>query len=359
MSKTAKPPQTPEEWSALLRSKVVVRTVQAIVEAGQLLQQCKDALPHGQYLSALAAAGIDESLARRHRKIAANGAMAEPAIWPHLPPSYKALVELVGLNSSTLHRLVSAGELNPSLTVEAARMLARSAVHPSRPGRRRRSSASWAALNVRPDAIYHQDEWVTIIHGDCRDVLPDLKPESVQLVLADPPFAQEYAYLWSVIGEESARMLEPGCSLVTLLGHHQVLSAGNALSQHLRPWWHLVMDHGGSLNPLAGARVAVSHTPGLWFVKDNNRAPLDRHYPPDVVRTKRDKAHHEWGNPVEWFAHWVKWLSEPGETVLDPTMGAGTTLVAAKQQRRRSIGIEVDERHCETAARRLEETEVT
>ena len=348
---------TPDEWGELLRAKVVVRTVQAIVEAGQLLQDCKDELPHGQYLNALAAAGIDESLARRHRNIAANQAMSDPAMWPHLPPSYKALVELVGLNSSALQRLVSTGELNPSLTVEAARRLARNAVLPRRRSRPRRQRSAWPALNVSPDAIYHQDEWVTIIHGDCREVLPHLKSETVQLVLADPPFAEEFSYLWHIIGEESARLLEPGCSLVTLLGHHQVLSAGNQLAEHLRFSWTCAMGHGNSLNPMHGARVAVAHTPALWFVRDHHREEINGYYPPDLVETKRDKAHHEWGNPVEWFAHWVEWLSEPGEYVLDPTMGAGTSLVASKAAGRRAIGIEIEERHCETAARRLEATQ--
>jgi site-specific DNA-methyltransferase (adenine-specific) len=362
MSKTPKLPVTPTEWAALLRAEITLGGLEKVFHDARLIKACKASLKgvKGGYGEALRDAGIGVDFARRHLKIL-DSALSNPAIWPHLPSCYKTLIELVGLNLSTLERRASTGELHPGLTVDTAHMLARDAVHPPRKKRRRKTSDAWPELNVCSDAIYYRDDWVTIIHGDCRELLPELKPEGgVQLVLADPPFAEEYADLWPVIAAESARLLEPGCSLVALTGHAQMLSAGNELSQHLCQGWPCAMSFGGMVNPLHGRRVAVSHQPAWWFVRDNHRRlKREKGYPPDLVQTKRDKAHHIWGNPVEWFAHWVEWLSEPGETILDPTMGAGTALVAAKSLGRRSIGIEVDERHCETAARRLEATEAT
>ena len=63
------------------------------------------------------------------------------------------------------------------------------------------------------------------------------------------------------------------------------------------------------------------------------------------------------GHPCPKPLGWMKWLvgivSELGETIVDPFMGSGTTLLAAKQLGRRAIGIEIEERYCEIAVKRL------
>jgi DNA modification methylase len=92
-----------------------------------------------------------------------------------------------------------------------------------------------------------------------------------------------------------------------------------------------------------GEPVAVN--PGrrlipMWAPKAQHRDDVRRNGHP----CSRHITHQRW---------LVNWWSEPGETVVDPFMGSGTTLRAAKDQGRRAIGIEIEERYCEIAARRM------
>jgi site-specific DNA-methyltransferase (adenine-specific) len=57
--------------------------------------------------------------------------------------------------------------------------------------------------------------------------------------------------------------------------------------------------------------------------------------------------------PIEIPSRIIQMYSLPGHTVIDPFMGSGTTLVAAKNLGRRAIGIELEEKYCEIAATRL------
>jgi site-specific DNA-methyltransferase (adenine-specific) len=57
--------------------------------------------------------------------------------------------------------------------------------------------------------------------------------------------------------------------------------------------------------------------------------------------------------PIELMRELVSLFTDPGELILDPFMGSGTTLRAAKDLGRRAIGIELEEKYCEIAVQRL------
>ena len=77
---------------------------------------------------------------------------------------------------------------------------------------------------------------------------------------------------------------------------------------------------------------------------------------PNIIRMAPPlKRLHPNEKPVELVRQFLAWTTSDGDTILDPFLGSGTTLRACKDLGRRGIGIEIEERYCEIAARRLEQ----
>lgn len=95
--------------------------------------------------------------------------------------------------------------------------------------------------------------------------------------------------------------------------------------------------------------VMVAHRAGgklSWA--DDERAVSNIHSAAPV----RERVHPN-QKPSALVADYIEWTTAPGDLVLDPFCGSGTTLTEAKALGRRAIGIEIEEAHCETAALRL------
>ena len=78
-------------------------------------------------------------------------------------------------------------------------------------------------------------------------------------------------------------------------------------------------------------------------------------YPTDEIRTKKEKTKHPTGKPVALMEYLIRTYTHEGETVLDFTMGSGTTGVACKNLGRKFIGIELDQGYFDIAVKRIGE----
>jgi hypothetical protein len=197
---------------------------------------------------------------------------------------------------------------------------------------------------------YYEHGGITIYHGDCREVLPLLN--GAQLVMTDPPYPQQFAHIWDFLTVAHNAMLE-GASLLTYCGHYQLpLVFRHAAESQLRFNWLCIQPNADGINPtMHGLHVKVNFKPVLWFTKGHPR--VDGVMDDRLDRIGKDwaKALHKWAQPICPLP--ILKLTRVNEIVLDPFMGSGTTLVAAKQLSRKAIGIELEEKYCEIAARRL------
>src|SRR3990167_2842801 len=208
-------------------------------------------------------------------------------------------------------------------------------------------------------APYFQDDAVTIYHGDCRDILPYLGP--VDLVLTDPPYGINLGtnYASRRRGKWAANQdfapvhgdTEPFDPTPLLVYPKAILWGANYYADKLpaEGQW-LVWDKRCGVVANDGADAELAWTRGtkgtvprifrhLWngLLKDSERG---------------DKRYHPTQKPVV-LMRWCLGFFPDAQIILDPFMGSGTTLRAAKELSRKAIGIEIEERYCAVARERL------
>lgn len=108
------------------------------------------------------------------------------------------------------------------------------------------------------------------------------------------------------------------------------------------------------MNGRAGGRWLSYLRPVLVMTKGPKATGLPAKSVSDAQTVRLgSKDFHKWEQPLRPFVAWLEMLSHPGDLVVDPYAGSGTTGLAAKQTGRRWIGCEIDPDHYRVARGRL------
>jgi DNA modification methylase len=194
---------------------------------------------------------------------------------------------------------------------------------------------------------YYQHGGITIYHGDCKEILPEVY-FGTELILTDPPYGlgqrwtggtwatnpiYDDALVWdakAVDGDVIDLVLECAPNVILWGGNYYRLPP-------TRCW--LLWRKPQQMHTMADFEMA-------WTNFDRPAKAFDELRNPDGTRE------HPTQKPLS-LMKWCLSLAPNATKILDPFCGSGTTLVAAKDVGASAIGIEINERYCEIAAKRL------
>jgi hypothetical protein len=200
---------------------------------------------------------------------------------------------------------------------------------------------------------------IQLYTGDFRKVLATLPPESVDAIITDPPYLLEYIPLFEPLAEHAARLLKPHGVLVVMVAHLHLPDYINALDKHLKYRWVCAYIMDGPKASVSVSRVAAAWKPLLVYVRRDARdlrfVPSDVFYGANKTEDGVEKTHHHWQQSLQGFIDIVRRFTEPGETVLDPFLGSGTTGVACLHLNRRFVGCDNDPSAVAIATQRIRE----
>lgn len=228
---------------------------------------------------------------------------------------------------------------------------------------------------------------ITLVHGECLEVMRNIPACSVNMVLADPPYGTTQCKWDSVIPlepmwEQLKRIIKPN-GAIALFGSEPFSSFVrvsniknyrydwvwqkrpvnflNAKKQPLRKTERISIFGGQTYNPQGlvaktgvNKRSNSTETNGIHGL--SNVCEFTN-YPTDVLEFIGERGLHPTQKPVALMEYLIKTYTNEGQTVLDFAMGSGTTGVACKNLDRNFVGIELDSNYFKIAETRIKESE--
>lgn len=202
---------------------------------------------------------------------------------------------------------------------------------------------------------YYDRDGIQIFLGDCLQIMPQLD-RKFDLTLTDYPYGIGEKYQsFDDTQENIIRLINNTMPFILKISNSSIISTGTKnMFLYPKPKWVLCWYNPAGAYP--GPWGFTTWHPMLCYGSDPYlRDGLGSM--PDSIKntTQSEKNGHPCPKPI---AVW-KWLlnrgtTREGQSVLDPFLGSGTTLVAAAELHRQAVGIEIEEKYCEISAKRIE-----
>lgn len=194
---------------------------------------------------------------------------------------------------------------------------------------------------------YYQDDWTTIYCGNNLDIMSKLGKIEQGIVITDPPYGAGKAE-WD--DEFPTHWIDKALTLtdkmLVISGSTSLIKAGVAFGELYQDLIILRNKNGMTRSKVGFGNFIPVLVIGNWQWKGR----------PNFLEFNviiNEKINHPTPKPFEAAKKLINYYTTENEIIIDPFMGSGTFLRAAKELNRKSIGIEIEEKYCEVAVKRL------
>ena len=201
--------------------------------------------------------------------------------------------------------------------------------------------------------MIYERNGITIYNQDCLELLPTFADQQFNLILTDPPYGVNLEYdTYQDTPEKWKELMNTVIPQFRRISQMTIMPIGNRYEMPFiyktnPPDW-LIAWYKGS----PGHRSPIGFNdwePLLVYGKGKGVVMHDYFY----CQPELEKNGHPCPKSVEWASWLISRATKEGDLILDPFMGSGTTLVAARNLNRRAIGIELSPAYCQIAISRL------
>ncbi|MGD0153994.1 MAG: DNA methyltransferase [Thermacetogeniaceae bacterium] len=201
---------------------------------------------------------------------------------------------------------------------------------------------------VRLEIVKEHEHELPDVPENCRLFVCDvaklaeqIEPGSIDSIITDPPFPKEYLPCFGKLAELAATVLRPGGSLVVMAPHIYLPEIFSLMTPFIRYMSTIAMMMPGSTTRIRLLSLNNAWRPVLWYCQGGKYSGKSIS---DVVKSNAsDKRFHDWGQSESGMGALITQFSEPGDLVLDPFLGGGTTAVRSLALGRRFIGADIDD----------------
>lgn len=199
-------------------------------------------------------------------------------------------------------------------------------------------------------SIPKSDKW-NIYHADIANWQA---PRQYDFIITDPPYEKEYLPLYEILAIRADEWLKKSGLLLVMCGQSYLDQIYDLMSLHLIYYWSGCYLTPGQPTPLRQKQVNTNWKPILIFSKTN---AYNGKIFGDVFKSDaNDKSMHKWGQSISGMLSIIRQVCLPGQYVLDPFCGAGTTGIAATKSGCLFDGLDIDEQNVKISRGRLNDT---